>query len=155
LLAAFHDAFDIAIRGFAMTSTPADEPPKGQPPQERQSVRERTFLPARIKFGDGVLSTQCTVTQLSAVGARLNISASVSMPDRFDIEIPQRGVSNRARLVWRKDDQAGIEFDGRGQTGATEVGDLQGRIRELEATNVKLRAQISDLLVQVKRLTED
>lgn len=137
-----------------MTSTPADEPPKGQPPQERQSVRERTFLPARIKFGDGVLSTQCTVTQLSAVGARLNISASVSMPDRFDIEIPQRGVSNRARLVWRKDDQAGIEFDAPGGA-APEAGDLQARIRELEATNAKLRAQISELLVQVKRLTED
>jgi hypothetical protein len=154
LLAAFHDAFDIAIRGFAMSPTSADEPPKEQSQQQRQSVRERTFLPARIKFGDGVLSTQCTVTQLSAVGARLNISASVSMPDRFDIEIPQRGVSNRARLVWRKDDQAGIEFDAPGGA-APEAGDLQARIRELEATNAKLRAQISELLVQVKRLTED
>jgi hypothetical protein len=138
-----------------MTPTPADEPPKEQSPQPRQSVRERTFLPARIKFGDGVLSTQCTVTQLSAVGARLNISASVSMPDRFDIEIPQRGLSNRARLVWRKDDQAGIEFDAPEAASAPQAGDLQARIRELEATNAKLRAQISELLVQVKRLTED
>jgi hypothetical protein len=138
-----------------MTPTPADEPPEEQSQQPRLSVRERTFLPARIKFGDGALSTQCTVTQLSSVGARLNISASISMPDRFDIEIPQRGVSSRARLVWRKDDQAGIEFDAPDGASASEAGGPQARIRELEATNAKLRAQISELLIQVKRLTED
>jgi PilZ domain len=139
-----------------MNSTPTGEPPKMPSPEERRMARERTFLPARIAFGEnGALSTQCTVTQLSSAGARLNVPASVTLPDRFDIEIPQRGFISRARLVWRKDDHAGVEFDREDDlVDDLRPDELHAKIRDLEATNVKLRAQVAELMQQVSRLTE-
>jgi hypothetical protein len=139
-----------------MSSTPASPPPNKPSPEERRMARERTFLPARIAFGEnGALSTQCTVTQLSSAGARLNVPASVTLPDRFDIAIPQRGFNSRARLVWRKDDHAGVEFDQESElVDDLSPEELHAKIRELETINVKLRAQVAELTQQVSRLTE-
>jgi|SRR5579872_654628 len=133
-----------------MSSTPA------QPPAEvRRAPRERTFLPARISFGEGgALSTQCTVTQLSSGGARLNVPTSVTMPDRFDLAIPVRGLNCRARLVWRRGDQAGVAFDDAGELDEPAPEDPRAKIRELEAANAKLRARVAELAEQVHRLTE-
>jgi PilZ domain len=133
-----------------------ESPSRSKPTSEtRRSTRERTFLQARIAFGDGAISSQCTVTQLSSSGARLNVSSSVSLPDRFEIAIPQRGVKFRARLVWRHGDQAGVEFEQLDESDFEPLPeDLPLRIRELEAINAKLRAQIAELTLQVARLTE-
>ena len=133
-----------------MTSTPAN-----QPAEERGAPRERTFLPARISFGEnGLLSTQCTVTQLSASGARLNVPASTTLPDRFELSVPQRSLATRVRLVWRKGNLAGVEFDDQAGDASAAPDDLQARIRELEAANAKLRARVAELTEQVYRLTE-
>ncbi len=133
-----------------MTSTPANEST-----EERRIPRERTFLPARISFGEnGVLSTQCTVTQLSAGGARLTVPASTTLPDRFDLSIPQRNLATRVRLVWRKGDLAGVQFDEHAAEDPAAPEDLQARVRELEAANAKLRARVAELTEQVYRLTE-
>lgn len=139
-----------------MNATNADKLTDAVEQEPRRMIRERTFLPARISFGDGALSTECTVTQLSAAGARLTLAPGFSLPDRFDLIIPQRGLNNRATLVWRKDVQVGVEFDfhGSGPTMASEQ-DYIARIHELEAANAKLRAQVSDLVLQVQRLTDN
>jgi hypothetical protein len=146
----------IPLEVMPMSSPVANSSSSDAPRDERRTPRERTFLPARIAFGDGgALSTQCTVTHLSSTGARLIVPASISLPDRFDIAIPQRGLDSRARLVWRKDDQAGVEFEQRDEPKLDmPPEDLQARIRDLEAINTKLRAQIAELTQQVARLTE-
>jgi hypothetical protein len=132
-----------------MTSTPGD-----RPAEERRAPRERTFLPARIAFGEnGALSTQCTVTQLSSTGARLNVPASTTLPDRFELSVPQRNLATRVHLVWRKGDLAGVHFDEQPEEVAAPE-DLQARVRELEAQNAKLRARVAELTEQVHRLTE-
>jgi hypothetical protein len=133
-----------------------NSPSRSSPTSEtRRVTRERTFLQARIAFGDGAISAQCTVTQLSTSGARLIVSSSLSLPDRFEIAIPQRGVKFIARLVWRHDDQAGVEFEELDESDSGPLpDDLPARIRELEAINTKLRAQVAELTLQVARLTE-
>jgi hypothetical protein len=119
----------------------------------RRSPRVRTFLQARVSYSDGAISTVCTVNQLSDVGARINIASAFSLPDTFEIAIPQRGITRRAKLIWRRDDQAAVDFvyDEESQTPA----DPAVRIKALEAENAKLKAQISVLLQQVNRLTEE
>lgn len=97
----------------------------------------------------------CTVTQLSPTGARISVAAGVALPDRFNIAVPQRGLNCRAKLVWRKDDLAGVEFELTDKASpAPTVQDYLARIGELEVANAKLRGQIAELLVQVQRLTE-
>jgi PilZ domain-containing protein len=127
--------------------------------RERATVRQRTFLQARISYGDGAISTDCTVVQLSAKGALLSVAESVALTGEFEVAIPQKDFLRRARLVRRKDGQAGVEFIDREPAAPAVAGlDIEGqktRLRTLEAENVKLKAQLSALIQQVHRLTEE
>lgn len=119
----------------------------------RRSPRVRTFLQARVSYSDGAISTVCTVNQLSDVGARINIASTFSLPDTFEIAIPQRSISRRAKLIWRRDDQAAVDFVDDEESHA--AADPAVRMKALEAENAKLKAQISVLLQQISRLTEE
>jgi len=124
--------------------------------ETRRAPRVRTFLQARVSYGDGALSIECTVNQLSDVGARVNLASTFALPDTFDIAIPQRDIARRAKLVWRKDDQVGIEFvDGEESHPAHPPNDSSARVKALEAENAKLKAQIGVLTAQIRRLTDD
>ena len=132
-----------------------DDPDDIKSIESRRAARVRTFLQARVSYGDGAISTSCTVNQLSDVGARLNIAGAFSLPETFEIAIPQKGLTRRARLVWRKDDQAGIDFLDNGANQPISATDPTARIKALEAENAKLKAQIGVLMQQVQRLTEE
>lgn len=132
----------------------ASSPQKAKSGDTRRAVRVRTFLQARISYGDGAISNECTVNQLSEFGARLTLASTVALPDLFDIAIPQREISGRAKLVWRDNDQVGIDFLGNEDRTAPAT-DYLARIKALEAENAKLKAQIGALLSQVHRLTEE
>lgn len=134
----------------------ADSSRESKPAEARRSKRGRTYLQARISYGDGAITTECTVNQLSDVGARINIAGSIALPEMFDVVIPQKGASRRARLVWRKDDQVGVDFfDEQESPAAPAAEDYADRIKTLEAENARLKGQIGALLQQVQRLTED
>jgi hypothetical protein len=129
----------------------------GKCPTGSASRQARPDLFARSHIlGEGALSIDCTIVQLSPTGARLSVPASVALPDRFELAIPQRSLRRRAKLVWRKGNQAGVEFEQPDKpTSAPAAGeDHLARIRDLEAANAKLRAQVAELLVRVERLTE-
>jgi hypothetical protein len=123
-----------------------------KPVETRRSVR--VVLQARASYGEGAISTQCTVNELSDAGARLNIASSFALPETFDLAIPQRGIACRAKLMWRRGDQAGVDFvEADPETVATSM-EPTARIKALEAENTKLKGQIGVLLQQVQRLTE-
>ena len=126
-----------------------------QPSDLRQTARERLFLPARASYAQGAISTACTVLQLSATGARLSIETSFTLPEIFELSIPQRGIDCRARLVWRGGDKAGVEFLAEAPNSEPSAGDFVAKIKTLEMQNAKLKAQIAELTVQVRRLTEE
>jgi PilZ domain len=134
----------------------ANSPANVSPSEARRAIRVRTFLQARISYGEGAISTECTVSQLSDSGARLTVASTVALPDVFDIAVPQRGISRRAKLVWRNDDQVGVDFFGGDEDPSALAGDdHSARIKALEAENARLKAQVSALLQQVHRLTEE
>ena len=134
----------------------ANSPLNVSPSDARRAIRVRTFLQARISYGEGAISTECTVSQLSDTGARLTVASTVALPDVFDIAVPQRGISRRAKQVWRNDDQVGVDFVGGDEDlSASTTEDYLARIKALEAENGKLKTQISALLQQVRRLTDE
>jgi len=131
----------------------ADGPDEAKSQEAKRSVR--VVLQARASYSDGAISTQCTVNELSDVGARINIATSFTLPETFELSVPQRNLTRRVRLLWRTGNQAGLEFiDVDGGSLSSFAHDPTARIKALEAENAKLKAQIGVLMQQVQRLTE-
>ncbi|MCG6121174.1 MAG: PilZ domain-containing protein [Microvirga sp.] len=120
----------------------------------RRTDRARTFIAARILFNKGSMQVECTVRNLSDGGAKLEVSEAVTLPDEFDLLIPQRAVTRRARLCWRSASFCGVAFldavephqHQHSQQGPT-VGEqnLRGRIQDLEQTIASLQRRIREL----------
>jgi hypothetical protein len=80
--------------------------------EQRRSTRQRVLKSGKIIYGGGSIVVDCTIRNLSAVGARLQVPTSVAIPDRFEFAEPTAGTRRTAIVVWRKGDLIGIRFDG-------------------------------------------
>jgi hypothetical protein len=120
--------------------------------EARHHERVRTILGAQIVFNNRNSTLECQVRNISSAGAKLVLSESVTLPEEFEIHIPQKGRTFRARLRWRTPDGAGIEFL-RDEPLAAAVSDrnLVARVRELESENEALRARVLDLMQQLDK----
>lgn len=78
--------------------------------EHRRESRLRTFLKGRIIFNKGASTMDCLVRDLSASGARLALTETSTLPESFDLYIPQKDRTYRATLCWRRADGIGITF---------------------------------------------
>ncbi len=75
----------------------------------RQIQRRKTLKGARIVFNAGRSTINTTVRNLSARGAKLEVSSVVGIPDTFDLML--EGNSRQpCRVVWRTLKELGVEF---------------------------------------------
>ncbi|KQP29054.1 PilZ domain-containing protein [Methylobacterium sp. Leaf100] len=115
--------------------------------EHRREVRQRTFLKGRILFNKGASSMDCLVRDMSASGARLALSETTTLPESFDLYIPQKDRTYRSTLAWRRADGVGITFLDEAVPAPTparaeDPGSmlmLMRRVGELEAENAALR----------------
>ena len=78
--------------------------------EARRDERVRAFLRARICFNNNASTIDCTVKNISASGAKIEMSSAVSVPSEFDLDVPQKGRIYRARLMWRDASSLGVQF---------------------------------------------
>ncbi|TXM99140.1 PilZ domain-containing protein, partial [Methylobacterium sp. WL122] len=78
--------------------------------EHRNETRQRVFLKGRIVFNNGASSMDCLVRDFSSSGARLALSESSTLPEVFDLYIPQKDRTYRSTLRWRRADGVGITF---------------------------------------------
>jgi hypothetical protein len=77
---------------------------------ERRSItRHRVLKAGTIEVGGGAID--CTVRNLSNVGAALHVPSPVGIPDQFTLVIPSEALRFACRVVWRKAERIGIRFD--------------------------------------------
>jgi hypothetical protein len=78
---------------------------------ERRKVERRAVhIPARIDLGGSVLR-DCTVLDISEAGAKLKVEAPHDLPDAFTLLFAPNGYHPRpCKVVWRSDEQVGVEF---------------------------------------------
>ena len=126
----------------------------------RQAERMRAFLRAQIVFNNRMSTIDCTIKNISQTGAKVALSDTLTLPTEFEIDIPQKGRSHRARLVWRDKEAIGIEFlDAR--TAAANAPAPQRattpeqRVYELELQNAELKAKIRLLRKRLEDLGQD
>lgn len=81
-------------------------------PNLRKSVRRPLNILVQIDAGEGSPLRDCTIVDISDMGARLAIEHPESVPDHFTMLLTTRGIPCRkCRLVWRRDEHIGVEFD--------------------------------------------
>ena len=125
--------------------------------EHRRETRQRVFLKGRIVFNNGSSSFDCLVRDMSATGARLMMSDATTLPDAFDLYIPQKERTYRATLRWRREDGIGVTFlDEQARASmpaaspdpaATDasVSMLLRRVGELETENAALRRLLASM----------
>ncbi|GEO98045.1 hypothetical protein GCM10007887_27670 [Methylobacterium haplocladii] len=127
---------------------------------QRQTVRNRTFLKGKIVFNNGCSTMDCLVRDMSGTGARLELSETTTLPEVFDLYIQNKDQTFRSTLRWRRANGVGVTFDDMvlkpAPASAKEVAPqpvaadpslamLVRRITELEAENAALRSVIASM----------
>jgi hypothetical protein len=75
----------------------------------RDTQRRRTLKSGRIVFNAGRSTIDATVRNLSAKGAKLEVSSVVGIPDTFDLLL-EGNTRQPCRVVWRTLKELGVAF---------------------------------------------
>ncbi|MFC4172922.1 PilZ domain-containing protein [Microvirga sp. GCM10011540] len=78
--------------------------------RRRSNKRTRTLLEGRIIFNNRFSLIECTVRNISDSGAQISFAHPVEVPNEFDLEIPRRELSLKARVVWSNGKNYGVMF---------------------------------------------
>jgi hypothetical protein len=115
--------------------------------ERRNSRRSKSFLRGFVYVSRKRGALACLVRDMSEKGARIIFSDTVTLPDIFDLYIPQREQTLRARVTWRRNDEIGLAF-----TEADRAVDATPTASEVVERVALLEAEISSLRTLLKRL---
>jgi hypothetical protein len=79
--------------------------------EQRDLHRSKTYLGAEIGFTRQLSPASCIIRNLSSGGAMLQLDNVSAIPSRFEIRIPTKGHSHRAKIVWQQLGRAGVAFE--------------------------------------------
>ncbi|MGB3337618.1 MAG: PilZ domain-containing protein [Devosia sp.] len=78
--------------------------------EERRVVpRQRVLKGGRIVINDGFSTFQCTVRNLSGIGARLKVGGIVGIPDTFQL-VMDDGRTFACTVIWKTEFEIGVQF---------------------------------------------
>jgi hypothetical protein len=118
----------------------------------RRDERVRALLRARILFNNKSSSIDCTVRNISAGGAKLEVSSVLTVPNEFDLEVPQKGRTYRARLMWRDATHIGVQFV---EKAGRDTAQTETHVARLEEENKSLKATVAALTKRLEALGQD
>jgi hypothetical protein len=75
--------------------------------QQRVAARQRVLKGGTIEFGGGAID--CTVRNISATGAALDVTSPIGIPTQFTLVAD--GNKKPCRIVWRKPNRIGVTFE--------------------------------------------
>ena len=76
--------------------------------EHRGAGRQRVLKAGTIEFGGGAID--CTVRNLSASGAALDVASPLGIPERFTLVVPADGTQKLCQVIWRKETRLGVAF---------------------------------------------
>jgi hypothetical protein len=76
--------------------------------EHRETPRHRVLKSGTIEFGGGVID--CTIRNLSASGAALEVVSPVGIQDQFDLVLLAEHLHRPCRVIWRKEKRIGVAF---------------------------------------------
>jgi hypothetical protein len=118
----------------------------------RRAERTKSLLRAQATFSNGAAIVECTVRNISTDGARLDVGETVAFPVEFDLSIPQRGRSHRARIIWRDPASIGVMF--MAPPPETDTRNV-AHLRDLEHQNTILKTRVRLLTERLQELGQN
>jgi PilZ domain-containing protein len=79
--------------------------------EQRRQLRRRVLKAGKIGFNRGSV-IDCTVRNISEHGALLQVASPLGIPDSFELELDGEKILWKCRVIWRKERQIGVEFQG-------------------------------------------
>ncbi len=76
----------------------------------RRAERLPAFLGGTIIYNRGRWSVPCIVKNLSRTGARVTAEHLPTLPEEFELHIPQKKAVLEVRVKWREGDMLGVEI---------------------------------------------
>jgi hypothetical protein len=77
--------------------------------ERRASFRGRTLKGGFIVLSSQAPKLECMVRNLTKVGAALQVSTTLGLPQHFDLVV--NGIARRCRSQWRTDSKIGVVFE--------------------------------------------
>ena len=75
----------------------------------RRTQRLRTFKGGSIMFGVAA-PVDCTIRNMSATGAALEVESQVGIPAEFVLLIKPERIQRNCRVAWRSATRIGVQF---------------------------------------------
>ncbi|HTZ03782.1 MAG TPA: PilZ domain-containing protein [Xanthobacteraceae bacterium] len=125
--------------------------------ERRISRRNKSFLRGFVYVSRKRGALACLVRDLSEKGARIIFSDTVTLPEMVDLYIPQRELTLRARVQWRRGDEIGLAFveTARAPAAAPSPAEVVQRVAMLEAEIASLRALLKRLKGEKSAVADD
>src|SRR5579862_2072011 len=81
------------------------------PLAERRPVpRRRVLLGGMATYENGAYTLKCQIRDLNEKGARILVSSRQSLPEELYVIIVRDHMAHRAKVIWRKGEEAGLQF---------------------------------------------
>lgn len=78
---------------------------------QRNAVRRRVLLGAKVVEGDGAYSTDCTIRNMTDDGAGLRLPAPVPVGEHVYLIELRSGVAHKVKVAWRRNAELGVEYE--------------------------------------------
>lgn len=90
----------------ASDAMPIADTPRGV--ENRKAVRRKVIKTGKIFFGKS--REICTIRDMSATGAMIEVANAAIVPDKFTLVLEMESASRLCAAVWRKERQIGVRF---------------------------------------------
>ena len=91
-----------------------------EPDDRRGNPRRRVVKAAKVAFGDYVFVRDAALRDVAPNGARIRVAGIDQLPDEFHVILVAEKSMRKAHVVWRSDDEVGVEFAGAARDLATD-----------------------------------
>jgi hypothetical protein len=75
----------------------------------RREERRPVYRHGRILLPGGG-AADCMIVDVSENGARIQLDGAMSLPEMVTLKVVATGAAHRSRVVWRKENAAGLAF---------------------------------------------
>jgi hypothetical protein len=77
--------------------------------EKMESLRTRVLKTESISFGGAAIS--CTVHNISAIGALLEVESPLGIPERLILVMPMDQMFRSCRIIWNSERRLGVRFE--------------------------------------------